>query len=114
MNSSLIELRFWRWQRYTALLALPLVILHVVLQYFVWGIDTITFDAVSARMKMAAFLALDLMLLAVVTTHAFLGLRSIFMDYAKNPASAQRTTVLLAVTLAGVILYGLAALAAFL
>jgi preprotein translocase subunit SecE len=36
------------------------------------------------------------------------------MDYAKNPVSARRTSVLIVVTFASVILYGLAALAAFL
>lgn len=114
MTSSLIELRLWRWQRYTAFLALPLVMLHIVLQYFVFGIDTTTFDAVSARARMAVFLGLDVLLLATVTAHAFLGLRSIFMDYAKNPIAAGRTSVLIAATFAGVILYGVAALAAFL
>lgn len=113
MSSSLKELQLWRWQRRTALIALPLVLLHVVLQYFVFGSATASYDVVSARLKLGAFFVLDLLLLAAVSSHAFIGLRSVLMDYAKSPAAARRATYAIGIGFAGVLIYGLAALAAF-
>lgn len=109
----LTELRLWRWQRTTALLVLPLVVAHVVLQYWVFGGEA-AFDAVSARVRGGAILALDLVLLAAVSAHAFLGLRSMLQDYARSSAAAARITRATLIMFVATFLYGLAALSAFL
>lgn len=114
MQNPLLELKIWRWQRYTALLLLPLVGFHVVYQYFVLGMDSISHDAVSGRLQLAVFLAIDVALLIVVSAHAYIGLRSILMDYAKSPAAARRASLVVACLLAATVLYGLLALFAFL
>ena len=107
------DLRLWRWQRTTALLVLPLVVAHVALQYWVFAGDA-AFDAVSARVKGGAILALDLLLLAAVSAHAFLGLRSMLQDYARTSAAAAWITRATLFMFAATFLYGLAALCAFL
>lgn len=108
------DLALWRWQRYTALAALPLVAAHVVLQYWVFGVENATFDAVSARLQGGAILAVDVLLLAAVGGHAFLGLRSVLQDYARTSAGARLATRACLFLLAATVLYGIAALFAFL
>lgn len=114
MGAALTDLRLWRWQRYTALATLPLVVAHVVLQYWVFGIETASFDAVSARVKGGVILGLDVLLLAAVAGHGFLGLRSLLQDYARTSASAAWITRATLFAFVAVLVYGLAALAAFL
>ena len=45
------DLRLWRLQRMAALVSLPLVLVHVILQLWVFGPEQ-RFDVVSARVKM--------------------------------------------------------------
>ena len=114
MKQNLLDLTLWRWQRYTALVALPLVIIHVALQYWVYGLDSANFGAVSARVKGGFVLGLHLLLLAAVSAHAFLGLRSMLQDYARSSRSATWITRITLAALAATFVYGLVALAAFL
>jgi succinate dehydrogenase hydrophobic anchor subunit len=114
MASARLDLKLWRWQRYTALATLPLVIAHVVLQYWVFGIDSASFDAVSARVQGGIILGLDVLLLAAVAGHGFLGLRSMLQDYARSSAAAAWITRATLAAFVAVLVYGLAALAAFL
>lgn len=109
-----MDLRLWRWQRHTALAAVPLVVAHVVLQYWVFGVDTASFDAVSARVKGGLILTLDVLLLAVVAAHGFLGLRSVLQDYARSSTAAAWITRSTLLFVAATFAYGLVALAAFL
>lgn len=113
MKGMPVELRLWRWQRTSALVLLPLVAFHIIYQYFVVGPGAISYDSVSARLNLALFLAIDILLLLSVATHAFLGLRSIVMDYAPSAAFAQRGTAVILALLAGTILFGLITLFAF-
>jgi succinate dehydrogenase hydrophobic anchor subunit len=114
VGRALTDLRLWRWQRYTALATLPLVVAHVVLQYWVFGIDTASFDTVSARVRGGVILGLDVLLLAAVAGHGFLGLRSLLQDYARTSAAAAWITRATLFAFVAVLVYGLAALAAFL
>ena len=113
--SPYLDLKLWRWQRYTALAALPLVIAHVVLQYFVFGVESsASFDAVSERLKGGLVLTLDVLLLAAVSAHGFLGLRGMLQDYARSSATAAWITRGTLAAFVAVLAYGLVALIAFL
>ncbi len=114
MASQLLDLKLWRWQRHTALLSLPLVIAHVVLQYWVFGVDSATFDAVSARVKGGIILGLDVLLLAAVSAHGFLGLRTMLQDYARSSVATVWITRATLFAFAATLVYGLVALTAFL
>ena len=107
------ELRLWRLQRTTALATLPLVIAHVVLQLWVFGPDN-AYDVVSARVKMGAILTLDVLLLAAVSAHAYLGMRSMLQDYARSSAAAGWITRATLFLFVATVAYGLVALTAFL
>lgn len=113
MKKTSLELRLWRWQRTSALALLPLLAFHIAYQYFYIGKGGLAYSVVSARLNMALFLAIDILLLLSVAIHAFLGLRSIAMDYASSPAAGRRGTTLILALLAGTVIYGLAALFAF-
>ena len=114
MKKMAFDLRLWRWQRYTALAVFPLVLAHVFLQYFVFGADAATFANVSARIQGGAVLALDVVLLAAVASHAFLGLRSMLQDYARTSTAAAWITRSTLLAVAGVFVYGVIVLVAFL
>jgi len=109
-----LDLTLWRWQRYTALAAAPLVVAHVVLQYWVFGLDNATFDAVSARVKGGIILTLDVLLLAAVAGHGFLGLRGMLQDYARSSQAAAWITRVTLFLFVATFAYGLVALIAFL
>ena len=109
----LTDLRLWRLQRHTAILALPLVLAHVILQMWVFGGDN-PFDVVAARVKMGLILTLDVLLLAVVSAHAFLGMRSVLQDYARTSSAAAWATRASLFLFVFTVAFGLVALAAFL
>lgn len=113
MNNIPLELRLWRWQRTSALILLPLVAFHILYQYFFADPHAITYGLVSARLNLLLFLAIDILLLLSVLTHAFLGLRSILMDYAPSAVFARRGTLVILALLGITILYGVSALFAF-
>lgn len=96
-----------------ALVSLPLVLAHVILQLWVFGPEQ-RFDVVSARVKMGLILTLDVLLLATVSLHGFLGLRSMLQDYARNASAAGWITRITLFLCVATIAYGLLALTAFL
>ena len=108
----LLDLTFWRWQRYTAIATLPLVFAHVVLQLFFFGIGSATFANVSTRLKGGGILVVDLLLLVAVCAHAFLGLRSVLQDYARRSLLASWITRVTLFAFVATVLYGVAALVA--
>lgn len=113
-HSNRLNLLIWRWQRRAAVLLVPVLAFHVIYQYFVIGMDRISFSSVSDKLTMAGFLVLDLVLLVLVATHAYAGLSSIVMDYTSSPVRIRAITVATAVLFVGTIGYALAALSAFL
>jgi succinate dehydrogenase hydrophobic membrane anchor protein len=114
MASLPLPLRLWRLQRTTALIALPLVAAHVVVQFFIFGMDGTTSAVVAQRLRGGLLLALDLALLAAVATHGYLGLRAVIADYVREGAAAARAVCVVALLLAATLLYGVAALVALL
>ncbi len=113
MKNTSLELRLWRLQRTSALVLLPLVAFHILYQYFYIGPDAISLSVVSARLNVALFLIINILLLLSVVTHAFLGLRSIVMDYASSSSYKRNGTAVILALLGSTIIYGLAALFAF-
>lgn len=108
------ELKLWRWQRTSALILLPLVAFHLGYQYFIIGLDGLSFGSVSAKLSTGVLLVIDVLLLAVALSHGLLGLRAIVLDYARAAKMSQRTTIAIVLACALVGVYGLAALLAFL
>lgn len=109
-----MNLLLWRWQRRAAILLVPFLGFHVVYQYFLIGMDGITFATVSQKLAAAGFVALDLALLVLVAMHAFAGIRGIFVDYTSAPGRVRAITASIGVVFAATLVYAVAALAAFL
>ncbi len=103
----------WRWQRNSALAAVPLLGFHVIYQYFVIGVDGINFQTVSGNLSVAGLLAIDLLLLLTVTFHGFAGLYNISRDYTASARTASLIAVGLAIAFVVTIVYAIAALIAF-
>lgn len=104
----------WRWQRNSALLAIPLLGFHVIYQYFVIGIDGINFETVTSNVSVAGLLLIDLLLLITVTFHAFAGIYNISRDYTSSSRTASRIAFLLGAAFVITVAYAIAALIAFL
>lgn len=108
-----LDLRLWKLQRHTALLLLPLLIFHVGFQAFFIGTENIDFDGVAARLGVAGYVAVDVLLLLTAVAHAVLGLRSVMQDRAAS-APRQRTASRLAIAIGVVaVAFGAIALTAF-
>jgi len=114
MASIPLTLRLWRLQRTTALIALPLVAAHVIVQFFVFGMDGTTSTVVATRLRAGLLLALDLALLVAVATHGYIGLRAVIADYTRDDTAAMHALRVVAFLLAATLLYGVAALVALL
>lgn len=113
-NIDRTSLRIWRWQRISALILLPLVLFHVVYMYFVVGMDGISMETVSGRLKGAGFLVLDIVLLVFVVIHAFAGIRGMLIDYEGDRNRMSRVTLVIGILASVTILYALTALVTFL
>lgn len=109
-----MSLVLWRWQRRSAILLVPLLIFHVIYQYFVIGTDGISFASVTDKLDVVGFLVVDLALLMTVALHVFTGVRSIAVDYTGSLAGIRAITALLGVLCVATVVYAIAALIAFL
>lgn len=113
-RSERLNLLIWRWQRRAAILLAPVLAFHVIYQYFVIGMDRISFSSVSDKLATAGFLVLDLVLLILVTMHAFAGLRSIMIDYTGSASRIRSITIATVVLFSSTVVYALTALSTFL
>ena len=113
MTAANLEFKLWRWQRIGALALVPLVAFHLAYQYFVIGLDSISFTVVSAKLHSLILLAIDLLLLVAAATHGLIGLRGLILDYTSSPALAARVTAAILIATAALFIYGVAALLAF-
>lgn len=85
------DLGMWTWllQRVTGLLLVFYLFLHLWVLHYA-NLGRVTFDEILARLQSPAFLAFDLMLLALVIFHALNGIRVIIIDFGISDR-AQRT-----------------------
>jgi len=71
----------WRWMRYSALLLIPLVWFHVLLQDVIVGVHRIDLDYVALRWATLGWRIYDIALLAFAFAHGMNGLRQVLNDY---------------------------------
>jgi succinate dehydrogenase hydrophobic membrane anchor protein len=108
-----MSVRLWRWQRWSAVVLLPLLVFHIVLQVYVIGTENIDFSGVAERLGVWIYFAVDAVLLVAVVTHAFIGVRSVLLDYfARDPLTRRLTFVVIGFAI-GLVFYGVATLSAF-
>lgn len=71
----------WKWMRYSAVLLIPLVWIHVVLQDVLVGVHQIDLDYVALRWANLGWRVYDVLLLGFAFAHGMNGLRQVLNDY---------------------------------
>ena len=71
----------WKWMRYSAILLIPLVWGHVLIQDVIVGVHAITLDYVVLRWANLGWQIYDILLLAFAFAHGVNGLRQVLNDF---------------------------------
>ncbi len=96
------ELAVWYWMRLSGVALFVLALLHFTLQHFVTDPSAETSQWIfNERWNNIAWRTVDWLLLLVVISHAFLGVRTVTMDYIRG---GWRTLALMALYIAGAVL----------
>ncbi len=84
------ETWMWLFMRWSAILLIPLVWVHVLLVDVLFGVHRIDLDYVALRWASVGWRAFDLALLAFAFAHGMNGLRGVMQDYVHSPAWRRR------------------------
>jgi succinate dehydrogenase / fumarate reductase membrane anchor subunit len=78
----------WAWilMRYSAVLLIPLVWIHVLIQDVLVGVHSINLNYVSMRWAILGWRIYDIALLSFAFAHGMNGLRNVLSDYVSQPA----------------------------
>ncbi|MEK6221299.1 MAG: hypothetical protein N2D54_03540 [Chloroflexota bacterium] len=71
----------WKWMRYSGVLLVPLVWIHVAIKDVIHGVHAIDFDYVMLHWANIGWQTYDILLLAFTFAHGMNGLRQVLMDY---------------------------------
>lgn len=85
-----LETTAWKWMRYSGVLLIPLVWIHVLIQDVLVGVHAIDFDYVVLRWSMIGWQIYDILLLSFAFAHGMNGLRQVANDFIQSK-SAQKT-----------------------
>ncbi len=75
----------WKWMRYSALLLIPLVWGHILLQDIIVGVHRIDLNYVALRWASLGWRIYDILLLGFAFAHGVNGLRQVALDYIHSP-----------------------------
>lgn len=85
----------WKWMRYSAILLIPLVWIHVVLQDVIVGVHDIDANYVAMRWATRFWQVYDILLLGFAFAHGVNGLRQVLRDYIHNPQAMRIINIVL-------------------
>ena len=80
-----IETTAWKWMRYSGVLLIPLVWIHVLIQDVVVGVHEIDLDYVIQRWSSVLWQTYDILLLGFAFAHGMNGLRQVVNDFIHDP-----------------------------
>jgi len=91
------ETKTWLFMRYSAVLLIPLVFGHVLLQDVIVGVHRIDLDYVALRWASLGWRIYDVLLLAFAFAHGVNGIRQVLSDYIHSDKGRKimQTTLLL-------------------
>lgn len=75
----------WKWMRYSGILMLPLVWIHVLIQDVIVGVHQIDINYVALRWANVGWQVYDILLLAFAFAHGMNGLRQVSFDFIHTP-----------------------------
>lgn len=100
----------WKWMRYSGLLLIPLVWIHVLIQDVLVGVHRIDLDYVALRWALWGWRVYDFLLLAFAFAHGVNGLRQVLNDYISRKSTQRKVGWILLVFWAVISLIGAAAI----
>ncbi len=71
----------WKWMRYSGVLLIPLVWIHVLWQDVIVGVHDIDINYVAMRWSNVGIQVYDILLLTFTFAHGMNGLRQVMMDF---------------------------------
>jgi succinate dehydrogenase / fumarate reductase membrane anchor subunit len=80
-----LETRAWVLMRYSGILLIPLVWIHVAIQDVLVGVHRIDLDYVALRWATLGWRVYDIALLAFAFAHGMNGLRNVMSDHVTSP-----------------------------
>jgi succinate dehydrogenase / fumarate reductase, membrane anchor subunit len=75
------EIIAWKWMRYSGILLIPLVWIHVALNDVIIGVHDIDIDLVAMRWEVIGWRIYSFSILAFAMAHGMNGLRQVLNDY---------------------------------
>ena len=91
------ETTAWLWMRYSGVLLIPLVWIHVLIQDVLVGVHAIDLDYVALRWATLGWRVYDVALLAFAFAHGMNGLRNVLNDYVRGQRTRRALDVALLV-----------------
>jgi succinate dehydrogenase hydrophobic anchor subunit len=85
-----LDTYIWQFMRWSGVLLIPLVWIHVAIQDVLIGVHAIDLNFVALRWATWGWRAYDLALLGFAFGHGMLGLRNVVNDFVPNPALNRR------------------------
>ncbi|MEJ2485933.1 MAG: hypothetical protein P8Y72_11345 [Anaerolineales bacterium] len=89
------ETRAWLLMRYSSLLLIPLVWIHVLWQDVITGVHNIDTNYVLQRWSNIGIQIYDILLLAFAFAHGMNGLRQVLMDYIHSDKARKTTSTII-------------------
>ena len=77
----------WKWMRYSGVLLIPLVWIHVALQDVIVGVHAIDLNYVQMRWAMLGWKIYDIALLGFAFAHGVNGLRQVLFEFIHKPGA---------------------------
>ncbi len=100
----------WKWMRISALLLIPLVWGHVLLQDVIVGVHRMNLDYVAFRWASLVWRVYDVLLLAFAFAHGVNGLRQVLFDFIYSPTTRRTLVILLVIFWLAITLFGFIAI----
>lgn len=104
-----VEKLSWLFMRYSGILLIPLVWIHVLIQDVLVGVHAIDIDYVAMRWAMLGWRIYDIALLSFAFAHGMNGLRGVLEDYITSDKVMRRLTI--AIFIAWLIISAIGAIA---
>ena len=81
------EVMVWKYMRLSAILLVPLVWIHTIINTLIVGAENISLDLVAARWATIGWRAYDILLLTFAISHGVTGLRQVLLDFTSSSTS---------------------------
>ncbi|GAB4564194.1 MAG: hypothetical protein Kow0047_13720 [Anaerolineae bacterium] len=100
----------WKWMRYSAILLIPLVWFHMILQDVIVGVHNIDASYVATRWGLLIWQVYDILLLGFAFAHGVNGLRQVLRDFIHSPRAMRVVNIVLLIFWAVVTAIGASAI----